>query len=61
MPAHNPHTRKQRIPFEIFDDDIDLLLRLKHQLERDAGKTLKTNQIIRDAIEAYANMILIRD
>jgi len=58
LSPHKPERRKQRIPLEIFDEEIDLLLQLKHTLENKAGKGLKTNQIIRDAIRAYAHNII---
>ncbi len=55
MSAHTlDREPKQRIPLELFGADILLLLRLRHKLEIESGKNVKTNEIIRLALRAYA-------
>lgn len=56
MSAHTEIKRTvQRIPLALFNGDILLLLRLKHKLEIETGKTVKTNDVIRLALRAFAN------
>lgn len=65
MSAHTDRPRaKQRIPLEIFDGDILLLLRIKHKLEIEAGKAVKTNDIFRLALRDLAikhDIIIVAD
>lgn len=50
---------KQRVPLIIYDDEITLMLKLKHRLENDWGKPIPTGDVFKLAMVEFAKQLNI--